>query len=199
MRNEPAPGDAMARLTSLVAPPAGGGNDVDWDSLAERYPRGFPDDYQQFMRVYGQGMFDDFLGVYPPVQEVYPNDPDSTVEGLTADAEFTAEEEEYDEPGLLIGWGLTSEADLLCWRADSPDPNDWGTVIWRRQWAAPECWSPFDCGMVELLGRYAARALPEQWEFDLPYTGARFLHDRDIARFRRLKINPWGTDLPTEP
>ncbi|MFJ9909190.1 hypothetical protein ACIRVK_41275 [Streptomyces sp. NPDC101152] len=191
-------GDAMTRLTSLVAPPAGGGNTVDWDSLTERYPRGFSDDYKQFVRVYGQGVFDDFLSVCPPIQEVYPNDPRADVEGVTGDAELTAEEEEYDAPELLIGWGWTSEADLLCWRADSPDPNSWGTVIWCRHWAAPECWSHFDCGMVELLCRFAARDLPEHWSFELPYAGARFFHDRDIARFRRLKIKPWDAEPPAD-
>ncbi|MFD1663205.1 hypothetical protein ACFSL4_34850 [Streptomyces caeni] len=198
MQHQPTPGGSLARLISLVAPPARGGNTVEWRSLSERYPRGFPDDYKEFMRVYGQGLFDDFLVVCPPVQEVYPNDPGATVEGVTGDAELTAEEEEYDRPELLIGWGRTTEADLLCWRADSPDPNNWGTVIWRRHWAAPECWSYFDCGMVELLCRYAARDLPEHWTFDLPYAGARFIHDRDDSRFMDLGINPWGAEALPE-
>ncbi|MFE0625836.1 hypothetical protein ACFW3D_02575 [Streptomyces sp. NPDC058864] len=169
---------------------------MDWEGLSTRYPRGFPDDYMQFMWVYGQGIFDDFLNVVPPVQEVYLNDPSSTVEGLTADAEYTAEEEEYDAPELLVGWGLTTEADLLCWRADTPDPNEWTTVIWRRQWAAPGCWAAFDFGMVDLLCRYAARDLPKHWTFELPYTGARFLHDRDASRFMDLGIDPWDAEAP---
>lgn len=73
------------------------------------------------MRVHGEGLFDNFLGVLPPVSEVYPNDPVADVEGLTANAEPTAEEEEHDAPELLIGWGWTIEADLLRWRAGSPD------------------------------------------------------------------------------
>ncbi|MGX9884494.1 hypothetical protein [Streptomyces sp. NPDC002276] len=89
----------------------------------------------------------------------------------------------------MIGWGSTVEADLLCWRADSPDSNKWGTVIWRRHWAMPECWSHFDCGMVELLCRFAAREISEDWAFDdLRYTGSRFLHDRDDRRYTRLGI-----------
>ncbi|MFD1662448.1 hypothetical protein ACFSL4_30815 [Streptomyces caeni] len=197
MRQQPTPIDALARLTSLVAPPTGGGNRADWDGLSERYPRGFPDDYKQFMRVYGEGLFDDFLGACAPVSEVYPNDPGANVEGLTGDAELTGEELGYDAPELLIGWGYTVEADLLCWRADSPDPNMWGTVIWRRQWDEPECWSHFDCGMVELLCRYAARDLPEHWTFDLPYEGCRFFHSRDVRRFRQERIDPWGPEPVT--
>lgn len=198
MQQQQPPDGALARLTSLVAPPRRGGNAVNWDDLSERYPRGFPDDYKDFIRVYGQGVFDDFLVVCPPGQEVYPNDQSATVEGVTDDAELTAEEEDYDAPELLIGWGRTVDGDLLCWRADSPDPNRWGTVIWRRQWASPECWSHFDCGMLELLCRYAARDLTEHWTFDLPYPGVRFLHHRDDTRYMDLGINPWAAAAPPE-
>jgi hypothetical protein len=148
------------------------------------------------MRVYGEGLFDNFLGVNPPASEVYPNDPGADVEGITGNAELTAEELEYDTPELLIGWGSTVEADLLCWRADSPDLNKWGTVIWRRHWAVPECWSHFDCGMVELLCRCAGRDITEHWTFDLRYTGARFLHARDDRRFMLLGLDPWGAEAP---
>ncbi|MFE2432928.1 hypothetical protein ACFXJ5_40295 [Streptomyces sp. NPDC059373] len=107
---------------------------------------------------------------------------------------YTGEEEEYNEPEQLIGWGLTVDSDLLCWRAHSPDPNQWSTVIWRHQWLAPEAWARFDCGMVELLCRYAERDLPEHWTFDLPYEGCRFVHDRDRKRLRSLKIDPWAAE-----
>jgi hypothetical protein len=118
--------------------------------------------------------------------------------GVTGDAELTAEELDYDAPELLVGWGYTVDADLLCWRADSPDPNKWGTVIWRRHWAEPECWSHFDCGMVELLCRFAARDITEHWTFDLRFAGARFLHARDNRRYLQLRIDPWGAETPPE-
>ena len=98
------PAGALARLTSLVAPPAAGGDAFDWDGLTAPYPRGFPDDYKEFMRIYGPGLFDDFLSVAPPVHAVYPDDPSADIEGVTGDAELTAEEEGYDAPELLIGW-----------------------------------------------------------------------------------------------
>jgi hypothetical protein len=194
MKQEPTPEDPLRRLMSVVAPPAHGGNTVDWEGLTADYPHNFPDDYRAFMRVYGQGMFDNFLCVEPPTQEVYLQDLGATIRGRTADAQYTGEEEEYDEPEQLIGWGLTVDSDLLCWRADSPDPNQWSTVIWRRQWSAPEAWARFDCGMVELLCRYAERDLPEHWTFDLPYEGCRFVHDRDRKRLRSLKIDPWAAE-----
>lgn len=197
MTAAPRPAGALARLTSLVAPPAAGGDTFDWAVLSERYPRGFPDDYKEFMRIYGPGLFDDFLSVAPPVHAVYPDDPSADVEGVTGDAELTAEEEGYDAPELLIGWGSTVEADLLCWRADSPDPNRWTTVIWRRHRANPQCWSHFGHGMVELLCRFADRDIDEHWRtFDLRYSGARFFHDRDLKRYRQARIDPWGPEAP---
>lgn len=179
----------MQRLTSLVPPPAQGGNNVNWAALSTEYPHGFPDDYRLFMEVYGQGLFDDFLAVEPPVQEVYPLDAGATVRGRTADAQYTAEEDDYDRPDLLIAWGMTLDSDLLCWRADSTDPNEWTVVLWRRQYLS---WERFDDGMVQFLCRYAARDLPDVWTFDLQYDGCRFVHDRDRKRLRALKIDPWG-------
>ncbi|MFF4342244.1 hypothetical protein ACFY00_20220 [Kitasatospora sp. NPDC001540] len=132
-------------LRPLVAPPAGGGNAIDWSRTTAEYGHGFPDDYRAFMQVYGEGTFDGFLYVTPPVSEVYPNPP-FPVREETDTACHTAEEEDFDEPDLLIAWGGTVDADLLCWYACDPDPNRWTTVVFRRHWAPPECWTRFDCG-----------------------------------------------------
>ncbi|GAA2789617.1 hypothetical protein GCM10010441_13450 [Kitasatospora paracochleata] len=180
-------------LRALVAPPIGGGNAIDWSHMTVEYDHGFPDDYQAFMQVYGEGTFDNFLYVNPPVSEVYP-DPSSAVSGSTATARYTGEEEEFGEPELLIAWGGTVDADLLCWYASDPDPNRWTTVIWRRQWAAPESWVRFDCGMVELLCRYVQHEIPHFWIDDLRYEGSRFVHSRDARRWRRLRLDPWGAE-----
>ncbi|MCX5395802.1 SMI1/KNR4 family protein [Streptomyces sp. NBC_00102] len=178
----------MKRLKGSVAPPAQGGNQVDWDSAETENGHGFPSDYRLFMEVYGQGCFDDFLGVEPPVQEVYPLDEGATIRGRTADALETAEATEYHEPELLIAWGLTTESDLLCWRTDSADPEKWTVVLWRRQY---DSWEHFECGMVEFLCRYAERDLPEIWTLDLAYDGCRFVHDRDLKRAILSEIDPW--------
>lgn len=180
-------------LRPLVAPPASGGNAIDWPQMADEYGHGFPDDYQAFMQVYGEGTFDDFLYIDPPISEVYP-DPSSAVRGSTDTARFTAEEEDFDEPDLLIAWGGTVDADLLCWYASDPDPNRWTTVIWRRHWASPECWMRFDCGMVELLRRYVQREIPHFWINDLRYEGSRFVHNRDARRWRLMRLDPWGAE-----
>ncbi|MFD0279517.1 hypothetical protein ACFVHB_37275 [Kitasatospora sp. NPDC127111] len=180
-------------LQTLVAPPASGGNATDWSRMTAEYDHGFPDDYRAFMQVYGEGTFDDFLYVDAPVSEVYTNPPFPMKEG-TDTACFTAEEEDFDEPELLIAWGGTVDADLLCWYASDPDPNRWTTVIWRRHWASPESWMRFDCGMGELLRRYAEREIPHFWISDLRYQGSRFVHSRDQRRWRRMGLDPWAVN-----
>lgn len=193
------PDGPASRLTALVAAPASGGSVVDWQAASARYGHGFPRDYRQFMRVYGEGIFDDFLGVCAPLSQVYPADSGAMVGGLTADARFTALEQGFEEPEHLIGWGFTVDADLLCWHAADPDPERWTTVIWRRQWAPPQSWTRFDCGMVELLRRYVQREIPHFAVEDLRYPGSRFLHNRDKKRYRSMRLDPWGAQPVHEP
>ncbi|MFB7290248.1 SMI1/KNR4 family protein [Actinacidiphila glaucinigra] len=188
MSNQAPTPDPLQSLRLLVSAPLSGGTQVDWQDLVAEYPHGFPDDYRTFMRDYGEGEFNNHLMVFPPVPDVYPHDPDSTVRGVTAEARYQAEEDEYDQPDLLVGWAMTVDSDLLCWRTTSSDPNEWTTVIWRRQWLE---WMAFDFGMAEFLRRFAARDLPELWTFDLPHEGCRFLHAGDIKRLRLEGIDPW--------
>jgi hypothetical protein len=177
----------------LVSPPASGGNVIDWPQMAVEYDHGFPDDYRAFMEAYGEGTFDGFLHVVPPVSEVY-SDPSALVSGGTDTARFTAEMEDFEEPDLLVAWGGSADADLLCWHASDPDPNRWTTVIWRRHWAEPECWMRFDCGMVELLRRYLQHEIPKFWISDLSYEASRFVHSRDERRWRLMGLDPWGAE-----
>jgi hypothetical protein len=186
------PAEVVRQFRALVAPPVDGGNTIDWTQIVEDYGHAFPDDYRVFMEVYGEGTFDDFLSVKPPVSEVYI--PSSPVREETDNARYTAEMEDFDEPGLLIAWGVTVDSDLLCWYASDPDPNRWTTVIWRRHWADPECWMRFDCGMVELLRRYVQHEIPHFWISDLRYEGSRFLHERDVRRWLRMSLDLWAAE-----
>ena len=66
--------------------------------------------------------------------------------------------------------------------------------LWQplRRGASPS--AAFDFRMAELLRRYAERDLPDLWTFDLPYGGCRFVHSRDVKRFRLAGIAPWGLE-----
>lgn len=199
LSGSPGSSPMLAKLLSLVDPPASGGTPVDWERASREYTHGFPRDYIEFMAAYGEGVFDDFLVVHAPFPDAYPNDPSSTVHGRTADARLTGEEEDYDAPELLIGWGLTVDSDLLCWRMTDADPDRWTSVIWRRQWTSPDSWVELDCGMAELLCRWATNQIPNfgVGALELPYSGSRFVGYRDRRRLRSQKIDPWGPDPVT--
>lgn len=148
-----------------------------------------------FMSVYGEGVFDDFVSVNAPFPDAYPDDPDSSVRGATANARLMGEEDEYDASELLVGWADTVDANVLCWRMTGPDPDRWTTVIF----GAGDPWTELDCGMVELLCRWATNRIPYFGvaQMELPYQGSRFLRSRDIKSLRRQGVDAWGGDPAT--
>lgn len=142
------------------------------------------------MAVYGEGTFDDFFTVNAPFPDAYPNDAASSIRGVTENARLTGEEEGYDAPELLVGWGCSVDANLLCWRAEDPDPDRWTTVVF----GAGDGWTELDCGMVEVLCRWATNRIPyfAVEQMDLPYAGSRFLGYQDEKRLRQAGVDPWG-------
>lgn len=187
---------SLRRLMNVVAPPLSGGTVLDWGQVSRDYRHAFPMDYIHFMNVYGEGIFDNFLAVNSPFPDAYPNDLSSTVRGCTDDIQVMAEEEGYDAPELLIAWGNTVDSDLLAWRMTDVDPEHWTSVIWRRQWVAPDSWVHLDCGMVELLYRWATNEIPHFGvrNMELPYEGSRFLRSTEENRLRDRGTDPWGAD-----
>lgn len=185
----------LVELMGMVTPPASGGLRVDWDRAVREYGHGFPRDYMEFMSVYGEGVFDDFVSVNAPFPDAYPDDPDSSVRGVTANARSMGEEEDYDAPELLVGWGDTVNANVLCWRMVDPNPDHWTTVIF----GAGDPWTELDCGMVELLCRWVTNRIPYFGvsQMELPYQGSRFLRNRDMRSLRHRGIDAWGVDPVT--
>lgn len=167
----------LKQLIELMPPPESGGNVIDWEIVERSYDHAFPADYREFMATYGEGRVDDFLSIYPPISEVYRND-SGTVARITSDARLTGENEDYDKPQLLVAWGITVESDLVCWRTEGADPNQWPIVLWRRHSLPPECWVTFGGNMVEFMERFAKRNIM-YFDFSEMNENARFVHERD--------------------
>ncbi|WUH95302.1 hypothetical protein OG900_37525 [Streptomyces sp. NBC_00433] len=201
----------LKNLLQLVAPPTATNYAVDWRRVAHEYRHGFPRDYVEYADRYGEGVFDGFLNVFLPFSETYLNDPSSEVRGITADvrlscliARLTGEvagvrsgvRDVYCEPDELVGWGLTVESDVLCWRMTDSDPDRWTTVVWRRQVPPPASWIELDFGMGELLSCWAGDDIPGFGVSQLgrPYRGSRFLRFGDERRMRAQGMDPWGPD-----
>lgn len=119
----------LDRLRRLVAPPVSG-EDRDWGVAEQRLGRVLPQDYKDFVDVYGGGHFDHHVGILVP----QPSRPDSELvsynDGHMDDivnlwqitdnrpAELAAEDL------LLIAWADTIDADTLNWLVSPGDPPE---------------------------------------------------------------------------
>lgn len=63
---------AVGELLRVMAPPAVGGDTVDWEKLRTVTGWEFPADYRDFVAVYGMGTISDSIGVLTPRFEGYP-------------------------------------------------------------------------------------------------------------------------------
>ena len=138
----------LARLVSLMAPPAAGGDVIDWSAL-ERQGACFPGDYKEFVAAYGGGDIDDILSIdTPPV-------PDSIafMEGLKPWETDLAES--ATDPSVkvrVLPFGHSLDGDVVFWECRSEDPDDWKILVFKRQHGPYEsAWRRFDYGMVDLL------------------------------------------------
>ncbi|TNY36689.1 SMI1/KNR4 family protein [Thermomonospora catenispora] len=143
---------AVEQLTAVLAPPASGGDQIDWGRIEEEYGVAFPVDYRSFVETYGGGVMDDCIGIItPPVEG-------SIYGAILNGAPFGPDlrhPEGYPycpDPGGILRWGYSSEGDDAYWRCVSEDPDEWTILIWRRHVPSlEETWWSFEGGMVEFL------------------------------------------------
>ncbi|MFF7753519.1 SMI1/KNR4 family protein [Streptomyces sp. NPDC007971] len=99
----------LGSLTRTVPPPADPVDaQGDWTEAEERLGVRLPADYRLLAAAYGWGEFCDYLYLRTP----FGTSPYNVLE-------------RYD--GLLV-WGVTMDADRLCWRTDG-DPDQWPVVV----------------------------------------------------------------------
>ncbi|WP_119726348.1 SMI1/KNR4 family protein [Thermomonospora amylolytica] len=143
---------AVEQLVAVLEPPAGGGDQVDWERVREEYGVMFPADYRSFVETYGGGVIDDYIGIStPPVEgSVYGH--------LLGDGPFVSGQRHpegypyYPDPGGILLWGYSTHGDDAYWHCTSEDPDEWTVLVFTRQVAYGEDhWKPFGGGMVELL------------------------------------------------
>ncbi len=149
------------------------------------------------MAVYGNGAIDGCLVIVPPEPKDAESDPSTGGMAVeTADAEFVwADEPKEDrlagvEP-LLIAWGASADADILCWDASGDDPDAWPVLVWCR---GDAIWRRYDCGMVEFLLRVLRADFDE-----CPLSGghlwgvatAKFLTHKEEIRLWKAGLEPW--------
>lgn len=92
---------------------------------------------------------------------------------------------------VLIVWGVDASANILCWDASGPVPEDWPVLVWRR---GDHEWRRYQCGMAEFLRRTRRGELDAN-----PFGDAalwrrqrvKFLSTEEENRLLDAGIDPW--------
>lgn len=141
--------EALARLLIVDEPV---GDDLPWPAIEQAWGVVFPDDYKQFLGLYGAGRFGEYLGMMAP----FPQDHEAYKAGLRMvplDPEMLEELccpfPAYPEEGGVIAIGDTPNGDTLLYRT-APKPQDWRIVTWSRYRLIPEDrWTEHRLGFVD--------------------------------------------------
>lgn len=176
--------ETLARLLIVDEPV---GDDLPWPAIEQAWGVVFPDDYKQFVGLYGAGTFGDYLGVMAP----FPQDHEAYEAGHRMVPLDRAMLEElccpfpaYPQEGGAIAIGATPNGDILLYRT-APKPQDWRIVTWSRHGHGPEdCWTEHELGFVD----FALALLHAQLE-ENPFGG------RDLWGAERVTYTRW--DQPT--
>lgn len=139
----------------------------DWNAIEKSIGLRLPAEYKELVDILPAGHFqefvqitkpgdmggarDEFLGYYAhrleDMREWRKSEPDRFPLPI------------FPEPGGLLPWGRSTQADLFFWLTDGDDPRDWPVVVAEREFAY---WRAFDGGLVEFLvevvnGRFDTR------------------------------------------
>ncbi|MCZ4100691.1 hypothetical protein [Streptomyces sp. H39-C1] len=125
----------VQRLLQFLPPPPEGGDMVDWDQVHANFGWRLPNDYRDFVAVYGMGAISDSLGIATPPFAGYP-----CVDHLVY-------ERSYPPSDNLLRWGTNEGGDDFLWRCTDADPNHWTVAVLTRS----QSWHDYDLSMVDFL------------------------------------------------
>jgi len=163
----------IERLMAVVPPPVApfeafhGGA---WDLIEAELGTPLPQDYKDFVRLYGCGEFMEFLTIHVPRSrsqyvrleaEAYAV---ARLAGELADDELPFPYPFWPTPGGLLACGKTDNGDNLFWLTRG-SPDDWTVVVWGRGSGEFEA---FDCGLTDFLAGVATGGIePEDFPEDM--------------------------------
>lgn len=170
-------GPDLDRLARLVPPPAAPvGASGDWEAVERELGVSLPADYRALVTTYGYGMFDDFLEVLTPFSRPGERLMDfglGTMLQTMRDNRAAGVPIPYPlwpEPGGLLPWGMTSNADWCYWiTTPSGQPDRWRIFVdahgdW---WEHP---GPLTAALVDILsGAARIRAFPDDFPSSAPW------------------------------
>jgi hypothetical protein len=139
---------SVSRLAKVLAPPFRATPViVDWSIIEGALKLRLPDDYKEFIEVYGTGSIGGFLWVLSAVARNPNLDLLVQIEKRQralhefAQAEPKAVSLSEKDLGVLVPWGVTDNGDVCYWRTGAEDPNAWPTVVADGRHAL---WNEFD-------------------------------------------------------
>ncbi len=137
-----------------------------WEPIEAAVGMVMPQDYKDFVGLYGSGYFMQFLGISVP-QSANPNvDFVSSVRSICKTFEKFEDllDPMWPKAGGLLPFGSTDNGDYLLWLTRGA-PDEWPVVIWGRHEPDLEL---FECGLVAFLtglvtGEIAPQAFPDEF------------------------------------
>jgi hypothetical protein len=171
-----------------------------WRPIEAALGTALPQDYKDFIRLYGNGRFLDFLGIGVPVSRC-PNLQLVSQAQIVSNIFRAIEEPAYPlwpAPGGLLSFGSTDNGHNLYWSCRGP-PDDWGVVVWDPGMGDYE---RFDCDLTDFLaglitGDVVPKSFPEELlPCDYLFTPYSY---RDFGEFRmswRVSYGGAPTDGP---
>jgi hypothetical protein len=162
---------ALSALKRAIPPPLNTPSEVDWPHVESTIGVALPSDYKQLIASYGCGSFDDFLWVHHPtstnpnlnlVQQVEERlwplrvlRGERTLAGPGGMHARGVEEEVslpyplFPEPGGVLPWGATDNADVCYWLTTPDGPDAWPVLL--NATRDPEDWYEFQGSLTEFL------------------------------------------------
>lgn len=137
-----------------------------WRPVEEELGTFLPQDYKDYVRIYGRGYLFQFLGISVP-RSLNPNIRLERNARLVSAGFVGIEDLPYPiwpKPGGLLSFGGTDNGDELYWLTEGP-PESWRVVVWDGDLDSSEV---FDCDMTDFLaGLATGEILPMQFPDDL--------------------------------
>jgi hypothetical protein len=155
-------------LIKIIPPPATPSEAFSgpWAPIEAELGAVLPQDYKDFVRLYGAGYFMEFLGIHVPkcrspyIRFEHEIHAVRSALGYDEDLAYPL----WPNPGGLIVFGKTDFGDYLFWLPLGP-PEDWCVVVWGR---GLQQFEAFDCDLSDFLaGLAAGEIVPDDFPDDM--------------------------------
>lgn len=151
------PLDELATLVTVPKTPVG--TTGDWESVEQRLGIRLPNDYKQFVRLFGACTIGELISIHVSSPFSRLNCLDAHIEGtgngyrLMRKLDCALPFPVFPEPGGLLAWGNTDNGDYLNWLTIG-DADNWPIVVW-----LSGDFERYEMGIVKFLAEVVSQRL----------------------------------------